>query len=273
VHPVLIDLGTWTLPFLGETRVFLPTYGFLLAVAVSVAWVWFHRRAVGIGVDREAAFNLAFYALLGGLVGAKVSLIFVDLRWYLAEPARILSTLRSAGVLMGGVAAGILTFVLYARRHGLPLFRLGDAIAAPLALAQAVGRLGCFSAGCCFGVDAPGSWCAVTFHSVEAAARTGVKVGVPLVPVQLFQAGADLAVAGVLTWLWRRGLRPGLVFAWYLVLYGLDRFVLEFWRGDVARGVWFGGALSTSQLLSVAAVLAGSIWILGARARARREAR
>ena len=161
MHPVLIDLGTWTLPFFGETRVFLPSYGVLLALAVGLAWVWFHRRAVALGVEREDAFNVAFYALVGGLVGAKISLIFVDLRWYLADPARILSTLRSAGVLMGGVAAGILTFIVYARRHRLPLFRLGDAIAAPLALAQAVGRLGCFSAGCCYGVGADGSWCAV----------------------------------------------------------------------------------------------------------------
>jgi phosphatidylglycerol:prolipoprotein diacylglycerol transferase len=273
MHPILIDFGTRSLPFLGDTRLFLPTYGVLLAVAVGLAWVWFHGRALSLGVDRENAFNLAFYSLIGGLVGAKVSLVVVDWRWYLEDPARILSTIRSAGVLMGGVASGIVAFLAYARRKGLPILRLGDAIAAPLALGQAVGRLGCFSAGCCYGVAAPEAWCAVTFRSAEAAARTGVPLGIPLLPVQLFQAGADLAVAGILTRLWRRSIRPGLVFAWYLVLYGASRFTIEFFRGDEARGLWFSDSLSTSQVLSLASIACGAAWLVAARGRRPDDAR
>lgn len=174
---------------------------------------------------------------------------------------------------MGGVAAGIVTFVAYARARGLPLLRLGDAIAAPLALGQAIGRLGCFSAGCCYGVPSSSSWWAVTFDSAEAASRTGVPLGIPLVPVQLAQAGADLLVALTLTVLWRFRLRPGIVFAWYLVLYGTDRFLLEFWRGDTARGFWFGGTVSTSQILGLAAVAAGIVWLVVERSRASSEER
>jgi phosphatidylglycerol:prolipoprotein diacylglycerol transferase len=267
MHPILIDLGTLSLPFLGETRLFLPTYGVLLAVAVALAWTWFHARALSLDVHREDAFNLAFYSLIGGLLGAKASLVVIDWRWYLEDPARILSTIRSAGVLMGGVAFGIVAFLAYARRKGLPILRLGDAIAAPLALGQAVGRLGCFSAGCCYGTAAPDAWCAVTFGSAEAAARTGVPLGIPLLPVQLFQAGADLAIAAILTGLWRRPIRPGLVFAWYLVLYGAARFTIEFWRGDAARGLWFSGALSTSQVLSLASIVCGAVWVVAATRR------
>lgn len=262
MHPILIDLGTRSFPFLGETRLFLPTYGLLLAAAVGLAWLWFHARAVSLGVHREDAFNLAFYSLIGGLVGAKAALVVVDWRWYLEEPVRIFSTIRSAGVLMGGIAVGIVAFLAYARRKDLPILRLGDAIAAPLALGQAVGRLGCFSAGCCYGVPAPGAWWGVTFRSAEAAARTGVPLGIPLAPTQLFQAGADLAVAAILTWLWRRSIRPGLVFAWYLVLYGAARFTIEFWRGDEARGLWFDGTLSTSQVLSLASIACGVVWVV-----------
>lgn len=263
--PTLVDLGTWNLPLLGETRMFLPTYGVLLSIAVAASWYWFHRRAIALGADADGAFNLAFYTLLAGLVGAKLALVAVDFRWYLEDPSRILSTLRSAGVLLGGIAAGTAVFLLYARARGLPLAVLCDAIAPPVALGQAIGRLGCFSAGCCWGVPAGDSPLAIVFSSPEAAARTGVPLGIPLVPIQLLQAAADLGVVLLLVAIGRRRPAAGSVLAWYFVLYGIERAVLEHWRGDAARGLWLGGGVSTSQILSALAVIAGAAWLLRAR--------
>lgn len=257
MFPYLLDFGSTNLPLLGETRLVLPTYGLLFAAGALLAWTWFHRRALSIGVAADRAFDLAFYSLLAGIVGAKAALVLVDLPFYLANPKEILGTIRSAGVLLGGVAAGAILFVVYTRRHGLPLLRLLDAIVAPLALAQSVGRLGCFAAGCCWGRPST-SWLAVTFRDRRAHDLTGVDLGIPLVPIQLVQAGSDLALAGILTWLWRRpAAREGTAVSAYFVLYGAARFVIEFWRGDRERGLWFGGTVSTSQLLSLVAVAAG----------------
>jgi phosphatidylglycerol:prolipoprotein diacylglycerol transferase len=276
MHPILVDLGTFDLPLLGPTHLFLPTYGALFAVAALVAWWWFLRRTRSLGVEPDQAFNLAFYGLLAGIVGAKLTLIAVEWRYYLENPAAVLGTIRSAGVLLGGVAAGIATFVWYARRHRLPTLRLGDAIAAPLALAQAVGRLGCHAAGCCFGHPVSGDpWWAVVFDDPVAAAQTGVPLRVPLFPSQLAQMLNDLVLAGVLTVLWRRRSGPpGSVFWWYLLLYGLTRGILEFFRGDVERGLWLGGRLSTSQALSFLAVaVAGVLLARGYMGAGAREAR
>ncbi len=260
MHPILLDFGTHNLPFLGPTHLFLPTYGLLFAGGVVLAWWWFLRRAAALGVDADRAFNLTFYTLIGGLVGAKASLVIVEWRYFVANPGELLTTLRTAGVLMGGLVVGATVFVLYAIRQKLPLHRLGDAIAAPLAAAQALGRLGCFSAGCCWGVDEPGLWCAVTFTNPVAAERTGVPLNVPLFPTQLVEMTCDLALAGVLTLLWRRRVRPaGSTFLWYVLLYSLVRGVIEIWRGDAVRGVYFGGLLSTSQILSIVA----GLWALG----------
>jgi phosphatidylglycerol:prolipoprotein diacylglycerol transferase len=278
VHPILIDLGVRDLPLLGPTHLYLPTYGALFAAAALVAWWWFLRRTRSLGVDPERAFNLSFYGLLGGLLGAKLTLLAVEWRHYAAHPEDLLGSLRSAGVLMGGVAVGALAFVLYALRHRMPLFSLGDAIAAPLALAQSVGRLGCTAAGCCWGVplgDAP--WWSLVFHDPIAAEQTGVPLGIPLFPSQPLQAANDLAIAAVLTWLWRRrermALPQGAVFWWYLVLYGVTRGILEHWRGDVGRGLWFGARLSTSQILSaVAATVGAAMLVRGAALRRRRTA-
>jgi len=271
VFPVLIDLGRHRLPLLGETHIFLPTYGALFALAVVIAWWWFMRRARETGVAEETLFNLTFFTLLGGILGAKLLLILVDWREYVADPARVLGTLRAAGVLLGGVALGTLVFVLYALRHRLPLFRLGDAIAAPLVLAQGIGRIGCLAAGCCWGVAAnPHNRFAITFTDPRGNLPANL-LGVPLVPIQLVEMAFDLLLALLLTLLWRRRLRPaGTVFWCYLLLYGCGRSVIELWRGDEFRGIWFGGLLSTSQIIGLAAAVFGAVMLLrGALLRAR----
>jgi phosphatidylglycerol:prolipoprotein diacylglycerol transferase len=260
LYPNQIDLGSFTLPILGEVRLTLPSYGVMFALGAIAAWFWFMRRGRTLGIDDDVLFNLGFWSLVAGLLGAKLALIAVEWRYYLENPWEILGTLRSAGVLLGGVLAGAVTFLLYARRHRLPVTRLADAAAAPLALGQAVGRLGCFSAGCCYGVPASqGSPFAVTFSNPEAHAHTDVPLGIPLVPIQLIQMASDLALAALLTVLWRRSRRPG-VTAWsYVVLYGLARTTLENWRGDATRGLWFGGSLSTSQIVGLAGAAIGAL--------------
>lgn len=266
MFPSLVDFGRVTLPILGEVHLFLPTYGLLFAAGALLAWWWFARRAEAMGLPKEPVFNLGFYSLLGGIVGAKLTLFVVEWRHYLAHPGDILTSFRSAGVLMGGVAFGAAAFVLYARRQRLPVVALADAIVAPLALAQALGRLGCFAAGCCYGTRT-GSPFAITFTDPAATAQTGVPLGIPLVPTQLLEAGGDLAIAALLTVLWRgRAGRPvGVVAAAYLVAYGILRAVVEIWRGDEVRGLWLGGNVSTSQLLSALSVAIGLAWWLRAR--------
>jgi phosphatidylglycerol:prolipoprotein diacylglycerol transferase len=268
VHPVLIDLGRF-----GETDLFLPTYGTLFALAVLLAWWWFMRRARKLGVAEESLFNLTFFSLLAGILGAKLSLILVDWHIYMENPRELLGTIRAAGVLMGGVIAGAVTFVAYSLRHEMPLHRLGDAIAAPLALAQGVGRLGCFSAGCCWGLPArEHNALAVVFTHPRAILPAEFR-GVPLVPVQLIEMVFDLTLAAVLSWLWRRRLRPpGAVFWWYVLLYGVGRGLIELWRGDDSRGLYFGDTVSTSQILAVVAILLALIMLIRGRLQLRRTA-
>ena len=271
MHPILLDLGTYDLPLLGETRLALPTYGVLFALGAVWAWWWFLRRARTLGLPEEPLFNLGFYSLLSGLLGAKLLLVVVEWKYYLAEPVRILGTIRSAGVLLGGVVTGAFVFIWYCRRQGLPVWTLADAIAAPLALAQAIGRLACFSAGCCWGVPTEHPWFSVTFSHPEAQVQTEPAfVGVPLVPVQLLEASADLILVGILTWLWRRRPEPPGTVLWvYVIGYGTIRTTLEFWRGDAIRGLWLGNTVSTSQLLSLAGIALAVVMLVLHRRRRR----
>jgi phosphatidylglycerol:prolipoprotein diacylglycerol transferase len=199
----------------------------------------------------------------------------MDWRFYLAHPGEILGTLRSGGVLLGGVVAGALTFAFYASRHELPKWRLGDAAMAPVALAQAIGRLGCFSAGCCWGEPCEAAHpLAVVFTNPDAWRQTGVPLGQPLVAVQLVQAAHDLLLAGLLTWLWRRRPEPPGTIVWtYVLLYSLGRGLIEFWRGDDAqRGVWFGGEISTSQIFALCGAAIALAMLVRARLGRQQEA-
>ena len=139
-----------------------------------------------------------------------------------------------------------------------------------MALAQGIGRLGCHAAGCCWGVPArPGSSFAVTFTDPQSALQTGVPLNVALVPTQLMQMTNDILLALVLTWLWRRRPEPpGTVFWIYVLLYSLGRGVIEFWRGDIQRGLYFEGMLSTSQIISIVGiVVSGAILLRRLRRR------
>jgi phosphatidylglycerol:prolipoprotein diacylglycerol transferase len=124
-----------------------------------------------------------------------------------------------------------------------------DVFAPGIALGHVVGRLGCLLAGCCFGRPTSVPW-AISFHDPNAFATSGTPLGVSLHPTQLYEAGAEALILVFLLAFERRGRPfPGRTFWSYMLLYGVSRFIIEFYRGD-PRGTVFD-ALSTSQFVSV----------------------
>ena len=120
-------------------------------------------------------------------------------------------------------------------------------------LFHAFGRVGCFCAGCCYGVEAPEPWGIAFTHAVAGPN------GVPLLPVQLWESGAELVIFVILLWYAARTRARERLLPAYVLLYAPTRFVLEFFRGDSARRLY--GPLSTSQWLSLAAI-AAAFWLL-----------
>jgi len=140
----------------------------------------------------------------------------------------------------------------YIRRHRLPFWQTCDVFAPGIALGHAIGRLGCLAAGCCYGKPTGMPW-AITFHDPAAAANVGTPLGVPLHPAQLYESVAELLILFLLVATERRGRAfAGRTFWLYMLLYGVSRFVIEFYRGD-PRGMVFD-SLSTSQFISVVLV-------------------
>ncbi len=239
MHPVLFD-------FHGLT---IYSYGVLLAASYLLGLQFALVRARRRGLDGQRVMDLGIWIIVSALVGAKLLLFIVDFKQFTSNPRDLLGLARSGGVFYGGLIAAVTVALIYLRRHRLPLWTTTDVFAPGIALGHVVGRMGCLLAGCCFGKPTDVPW-AITFTDPAAAANVGTPLGVPLHPTQLYEAGAELLILVFLLVWERRGHGfPGRTFWSYMLLYGVSRFVIEFYRGD-SRGMVVD-ALSTSQFVSV----------------------
>jgi phosphatidylglycerol:prolipoprotein diacylglycerol transferase len=226
----------------------LYTYGVLLAAAYLVGLRLAMVRAKAQGLDANRVLDLGIYIIISALVGAKLLLLITDFRTFRADPRELLTLARSGGVFYGGLILAVGVALWYIRRVGLPLWTTCDVFAPGIALGHVVGRFGCFFAGCCYGKQTSMPW-GITFTDPFAQTNVGTPLGVPLHPTQLYEAGAELLILGVLLFTERKG-RPfaGRTFWLYMLLYAISRFIIEFFRGD-ERGTVF--MFSTSQFISL----------------------
>jgi phosphatidylglycerol:prolipoprotein diacylglycerol transferase len=238
MHPILFEIGGFP----------VYTYGVLLAAAYLLGLQFALMRARARGLNANQVMDLGIWVIISALLGAKLLLLIVEFDTFRQDPRELLTLLRSGGVFYGGLIAAVAVAMWYMRRHRLPIWGVSDAFAPGIALGHVIGRTGCFFAGCCFGRATDVPW-AVTFTSEYAARNVGTTLNVPIHPTQLYEAGAELIILGILLVMERTGRPfPGRTFWGYMFLYGVTRFIIEFYRGD-ARGMV--GDLSTSQFVSV----------------------
>jgi phosphatidylglycerol:prolipoprotein diacylglycerol transferase len=247
LYPKLIEIGDF----------YLPTYGVLVALGFLAGLAATVKLAKRAGFNSEIITNLAVYVALSDMLGAKLFMIAFDWRDYAAAPGRIFSfeTLQAAGVFQGGLILALITAFFYMRQQGLPVLGTADIFAPGVAIGHAVGRLGCFAAGCCWGVECDLPW-AVTFHDPVAFGLTGVPLEVGLHPTQLYESVAEFALFAFLFALCRKPHVPGRVIGLYLVLSSAMRFGIEFLRFH-QQPVNYG--LSLTQWISIALALAGIV--------------
>jgi phosphatidylglycerol:prolipoprotein diacylglycerol transferase len=238
MHPVLFDFG----------RVTVYTYGVLLAAAYLLGLQLAMRRAKSRGLDHARVLDLGIYIIISALLGAKLLLLAVDFGTYTANPRELLTLLRSGGVFYGGLILAVTVALWYIRRVGLPLWTTCDVFAPGIALGHVVGRIGCLFAGCCYGKPTTLPW-GITFTDPFAASNVGTPLNVALHPTQLYEAGAEALILGLLLATESRGRRyPGRTFWWYMLMYAISRYVIEMFRGDPRGTVLI---FSTSQFISV----------------------
>jgi phosphatidylglycerol:prolipoprotein diacylglycerol transferase len=243
----------------------IPTYGVLVALGVLIG-LWISvRNSEKQGIKAENAWDFGIAIVLAGILGAKILYIILDWRTghgYGQNLREIftIDTLQAGGVFSGGLVAAFIVAAWFLRKYQMPALATCDAFSPGLALGHAIGRVGCFAAGCCYGKPTHHFW-GVTFTNPLAQQLVGTPLNEALEPTQLIESAAELSIFFLLTWMLKRKKFDGQVFGAYLFLYGIARFAIEFLRGDPGRGSVFGGVLSGTQLIAIGLVLAGGlIW-------------
>lgn len=227
----------------------LHSYGLMLVLAALAGTGLAAWRAPRYGVQRDDTLYCIIYACIGALIGAKLLYLITVIpkviqNWSVFQGNfwLLVQYLLGGLVFYGGFLGGAAGLMLYLKHYKVPVWPMVNALVPAIPLAHAIGRVGCFLGGCCYGI--PVSW------GVCMSPLGGAPEGVPLLPVQLIESGYLLLLSGVLLLLSRRIHRTGGLLGTYLIAYGVERFILEFFRYDAIRGVW--GGLSTSQWISLA---------------------
>jgi len=245
MFPDLIDLG-----FLH-----LKTYGACMAAGFLICWTLVEKLS-----GRKDLSNLLLSLMVSGVVGSRIA--YVIEHWsseFAAHPAAIVRVDQGGLMFYGGFILAFVTFFAWcARKHENPL-KLADLLAVVLPLGHAFGRLGCFFYGCCYGRDSD-AWCAVTFPAGSPSWYEHGRRMVSVLPTQLFEAAALLALFAGLLWLYRKCGRY--TAGAYLAGYGVIRFGIEYLRGDPRAAV---GPFSISQTISIGMIILGVCFVAVAR--------
>ncbi|MGK7312870.1 MAG: prolipoprotein diacylglyceryl transferase [Candidatus Longimicrobiales bacterium M2_2A_002] len=244
----------------------ITTYGVILAIAVLVAGQLFARGMKRTGQSADDAWSVVTWALIGGLVGAKLYYVILT-----QDPAALFS--RAGLVWYGGLIGGAIAVAWPIRRRGLPVLRTLDALAPAAALGHAIGHVGCFFSGDSYGLPSDLPW-AVAFPngmppSTAGNLRAQFGVDIPATipdsalltvhPTMLYSTIILSLLAIGLWWGLKRQGPAGLVFGAYLVLAGIERFFIEFLRAKDDR---FLAGFTTAQTIAVILILIGAALVM-----------
>lgn len=227
-------------------------YGVMIAIGILAAFYVSGKRAKKYGLDANVTDNLIWVGLLTGYFCSKLTYVLINIPAFLSDPIAVLGS--GGWVVYGGIIGGILGAYLYCRRKKLPFMDYLNLLVPQIALAQGFGRIGCFFAGCCYGIRT-NSHLSVIFPAGSLALP-----GVPLVPTQLISSAGDFLIFLILIRIAQNPKTRHSTGAWYLILYSAGRFLIEFLRGDIERGTI--GMFSTSQFIAIFVLLAGVILLV-----------
>ncbi|XPV74791.1 MAG: prolipoprotein diacylglyceryl transferase [Desulfovibrio sp.] len=239
MHPILFSIGPITIYM----------YGLFMAAAFMTGIGWTMREARERGLNEERVHTLSLIAAGGAILGARGLYVLINPTYYINHPAEIIQFWSGGLVFSGGFVVAVLGGYLYMRSQNEPLFDWMDAIAISMPLAQAVGRVGCLFAGCCYGGECSLPW-GVTFTDPDSLAPLGIE----LHPTQVYHSLAGLTTFAILFFASKKITKPGVIAGMYLVLFPVFRIIIEFFRSDY-RGD--AGIMSATQMIALLICIPG----------------
>lgn len=242
----------------------LHSYGLMVFIGFALG-IWFaSKRAVKKQIPKELVYDASLWILISSLIGARGLYVITHVdefkgRWLDAiSPIQSDGTIGIAGlVLLGGVLLAIVAVIIFSHRRKVSIWVLTDLFVPSLALGEFFGRIGCFLNGCCFGVPTHLFWGVVFPQSCAAGAQFP---DTHIHPTQLYMSLAALVTFFILLLIEPKLKRQGQLFAFYLVVYGITRFIIEEFRWYESSMIILQGDdwhFTLSQLISVGMFFSG----------------
>jgi phosphatidylglycerol:prolipoprotein diacylglycerol transferase len=235
MYPDLLTIGNFT----------IHTYGVCIALGALLGITLISLEAKKKGYDQQQILDLTFYLLITAIIGSRIFYVILNPKYYFHHPLEMLMIWRGGLVFYGGFIFAFATCFLYLKKHNLPFLKTCDLLVPGLAIGEAIGRIGCFFAGCCYGKLTDLPW-AVTFTHPHSLA----KLGVPLHPTQLYSSLKALLVFFILISFRRYKKGEGQLTWIYILLYAIGRLIIENLRGD-ERGLLILNFITLTQAIAL----------------------
>jgi phosphatidylglycerol:prolipoprotein diacylglycerol transferase len=259
MHPILFRLGSQSSGFAIHTYGVMLVIAFLVAIFRTYGAAKKYRAELG-NIKPDDILDVGILMIVCGIVGAR--LLFVVLEWttYRQNPMSMLKIWEGGLSFHGALFGGLIPLIIYCIRKKYSVLKVADLFAPSVMIAYAIGRVGCFLNGCCYGVPTRMPW-GVRFDD------DGVWT-VPSHPTQLYATAISLVFFGVLVWMERRKAYDGQLLCWYMIFAAIERFTMEIWRAGVTSTVVAFG-LTDTQVLCVIMLVGAAIGAVTLRRRSR----
>jgi phosphatidylglycerol---prolipoprotein diacylglyceryl transferase len=272
------EAGTFSQPWL---PVPIYSYGVMLGTSLILGWFLVVRFAKQDGIRTEDAGAIYMWTAIWAIIGARLLYVLTNLSSFTSDPLQIIMIQNGGLVAYGGMIGGTLATWYCCRKRGIPLLQWADVAAPSVVLGTAITRIGCFLFGCDYGKPSNLPW-AVQFPKGSPAWHHHVAQMVdrlpdtaawsyPVHPTQLYESLVGLSLFALLMLIRRYRTFSGQVFIGWVVGYGVLRSLIEQFRDDEDRGLYFNGMLSTSQIIGIVSSVLGLALFVALLRKYRRD--
>jgi len=221
------------------------TYGLFMAAGFFLGIIVTLQLAEVEGIGPHHVVDMGFVMILSAVIGSRLLHILLNIAYYISDPAAVFKIWEGGLIFSGGILAVIPAMLWYSKRHNFSLLKIGDLWSPGVAAGQAVGRFGCFMAGCCYGKPTTLKW-GVVFTHPNSLAPTHI----PLHPTQIYSSLSGFIIFFILLAIGAKKKYAGQVFIWFLILHSMARLLIERFRGDY-RGIILNTGMTVTQLITI----------------------